>query len=352
MNRNMFRRMLVIGALVAAMTSVTATAQAGWGIWGGCCGHGAPALGWTGYDYSYYAGWGGGACCDYGVYRPAYVPVYTSYYADWCDPCYTPPRRGCFSRLLHGWRSHHYGYYANWHRPVWSVAVCCPTCGEYGVECGCGELEGDLYYGEPAIVPDATSPSPTPAVPPASSQDLPAGEEQTSLTIDSALLTVNLPRDARVLVNGLPTRSTGDMRRFVSRNLNPGFNYTYEVTAEATINGQSVAQTKTVHLRAGDQVELAFDLRTSASIETALTLHVPSDAKVLLAGNETRGSGPVRTFRTTKLDGGKTWAKYLVQVTVLRDGENLTKEQTITLRAGDQAELTFDFDGDKVAAAR
>ena len=39
-------------------------------------------------------------------------------------------------------------------------------------------------------------------------------------------------------------------------------------------------------------------------------------------------------------------------MTVLRDGENLTKEKTITLRAGDQAELTFDFDTDKVADVR
>ena len=37
---------------------------------------------------------------------------------------------------------------------------------------------------------------------------------------------------------------------------------------------------------------------------------------------------------------------------VVRGGENLTKEEMITLRAGDQTELTFDFDVDKVADAR
>jgi uncharacterized protein (TIGR03000 family) len=353
MNKIMFRRMLTVGALVAALMTVSATAQAGWRTWGDCCGYGAPALGWTGYNYGYYAGWGGAGCCDYGVYRPAYVPAYTSCYSGCYDSCYAPVYRGCLSRLSYRWNAHHYGYYWGVRRPFWGVAACCPTCGDTGGDCGCGEVSGGgVQYGEPSIVPDATPQNPTPAVPPAPGQDLPTPEKQTSLTVDSALLTVNLPRDAKVLVNGIPTRSTGDMRRYVSRNLNPGFNYTYEVTAEAMVNGKPVTQTKTVHLRAGDQVQLAFDLQSQESIETALTLHVPSDAKVLLAGNETRGSGPVRTFRTTKLDGGKTWARYTVQVTVLRGGENLTKEKTITLRAGDQTELTFDFDADKVADIR
>jgi uncharacterized protein (TIGR03000 family) len=189
-------------------------------------------------------------------------------------------------------------------------------------------------------------------MPPTPGSDLPTPEKQTSLTVDSALLTINVPVDARVLVNGMPTRSTGDLRRYVSRNLNPGFDYSYEVTAEANIDGKAVTQTKMVHLRAGDRVELAFDLRTREPVETGLTIHVPSDARVFLAGNETRGNGPVRTFRTTKIDGGKAWSMYAVKVTVVRDGEDLTKEKTITLRAGDQAELTFDFEVDKVADAR
>jgi uncharacterized protein (TIGR03000 family) len=358
MNRIMFRRMLLVSAIAAALMTVSATAQAGWRHWGGYYGFGVPALGWNGYNYGYYAGWGGlgwggVGCCDYGVFRPAYVPPVTACYTGCFDPCCAPSYRGCLSRLSYRWNAHHYGYYWGYRRPLWSVAACCPTCGEISTDCGCGGgVEGDVQYGQPSVVPEANPQSPTLAVPPAGGQDLPTPEKQTSLTVDSALLTVSVPTDARVLVNGMPTRSAGELRRYVSKNLNPGFNYTYEVTAEANVNGTPVTQTKTVHLRAGDQVDLAFDLRTQEPVETALTLHVPSDAKVFLAGNETRGHGPVRTFRTTKLDGGKAWNQYVVQVTVTRDGENLTKEKTITLRAGDQTELTFDFDTDKVADIR
>ncbi|MHB9076537.1 MAG: TIGR03000 domain-containing protein [Pirellulaceae bacterium] len=346
----MFRRTLMIGALAAAMIAISATAQAGWRHGWGYYGYGGPVLGWTGYDYGYYAGWGGAGCCDSGAYRPAYVPAYTSCYTGCYDPCY---RGSCLSRLSYRWNAHHYGYYWGSRRAYWGGTSCCSTCGS-STDCGCGggEVEGDVLYGAPSVVPDATPQSPTPAVPPTPGSDLPTPEKQTSLSVDSALLTVNVPADARVLVNGMSTRSTGDLRRYVSRNLNPGFDYSYEVTAEANIGGKVVTQTKMVNLRAGGQAELAFDLRAQAPVETALTIHVPSDARVFLAGNETRGNGSVRTFRTTKIDGGKAWSMYAVKVTVVRDGEDLTKEKTITLRAGDQAELTFDFEADKVADAR
>ena len=351
----MLRRVLMVGVVAVATLSVTSTADACWRCRGWYSG---PVLGWTGYNYGYYAtSWGGwGAdCCDYGCYRPAYVPTYTSC----CTPCYTscydPCYRGCgvglLSRVAYRWRTHHYGYYWGGYRPNWSVGDCCSVCGE--LDCGCGVETGDVLYGEPSVVPESAPAGPTPATPPAAEgEGEPTPEKQTLRQSHSALLTVSVPTNARVLVNGVPTRSTGDVRRYVSRNLNPGFSYTYEVTTEASINGQPVTQSKTVHLRAGEEATLAFDMQAQEAVETALTLHVPTDAKVYLAGNETRGQGPVRTFRTTKLNGGKAWSQYVVRVTVVREGEDLTKEETITLRAGDQTELTFDFDVDQVAAAR
>ncbi len=360
MNRAMLRRVLMVSVVAVAVLSVTSTASACWRCGGGygayCCG---PTLGWTGYNYGYYAtsGWYSD-CCDYVAYRPAYVATYTSC----CDPCYTacwdPCYRGCrvglLSRVAYRWRAHHYRYYwdcCDWncYSPCWSVADCCSVCGE--ADCDCGVGTGDVLYGEPSVVPEGSSTSPTPATPPAGDgAGEPSLEKQTRREATSALLTVSVPADARVLVNGVPTRSTGDVRRYVSRNLSPGFRYTYAVTTEAVVNGQPVTQTKTVQLRAGEQATLAFDTPAQEAVETALTLHVPSDAKVYLAGNETQGQGPVRTFRTTRLSSGKEWSQYVVRVTVVRGGEPLEKEETITLRAGDKTELTFDFDVDQVAA--
>jgi uncharacterized protein (TIGR03000 family) len=45
------------------------------------------------------------------------------------------------------------------------------------------------------------------------------------------LLTVWVPYDAKVTINGMPTKSTGSRRQFVSYGLKPGYTYTYDVTA-------------------------------------------------------------------------------------------------------------------------
>ena len=53
-----------------------------------------------------------------------------------------------------------------------------------------------------------------------------------------------------------------------------------------------------------------FDFSAAAATETALTLHVPADAKVYLAGNPTNAQGELRVYRTTGLSAGKAWNGY------------------------------------------
>jgi uncharacterized protein (TIGR03000 family) len=201
------------------------------------------------------------------------------------------------------------------------------------------------------IPPRAPAPA-TPELPadPALPSVLP--EQQTSHRLGNALLTVQVPEGTRVFVNGVPTKSTGMVRRYVSRNLAPGYHYTYEVRAEANIDGKPVVETKTVHMRAGQTAKLAFDVIGQTNVETALTLNVPRDAKVFLAGNEAPGTGIQRTFRTTKLSQGNSWTDYAIRVQVDRNGKTMTKEQTITLQAGDSRALTFQFGVDRLASAR
>ena len=71
-------------------------------------------------------------------------------------------------------------------------------------------------------------------------------------------MTVWVPYDAKVTVNGLPTRSQGSRRQFVSYGLNPGFSYKYVVRAEIVRNGRVIRDNKTVVLTAGDREALAF----------------------------------------------------------------------------------------------
>jgi uncharacterized protein (TIGR03000 family) len=82
---------------------------------------------------------------------------------------------------------------------------------------------------------------------------------------------------------------------------------------------------------------------------TRLTLHVPAEAKVTLAGVETKQAGETRQFSTSRLAPGQEWNDYKVVVEVERDGKMVSEERVITLRGGDAQELSIDVDGTQVA---
>lgn len=334
MLNNVLRRSVWGLAVAALILAAHGKADGSWPVWRAY--QGAPVVGWGGYTYSYFDA----DCCwpTCGVvYQPYVVRPIT-------------PVRTLLSGIANRWRAHHYTYYWGW--GGWGCCdCCCAVCGCAVIDCGCGSVVSPgVIYESPTIVPET---GPTPANPPSNpSDELYRPGSESRLAPQSAMLTVRVPQQARIYVNGVETRSTGDLRRYVSRDLAPGYQYTYEVTAEAVVDGQPVTSTKTVQLRAGEQTELAFDLRATKQLETALTVHVPADAQVYLAGNATRGTGPVRTFRTTQLPAGEAWSDYVVRVVVDRNGEQLDREAQITLRAGDRQELTFDFNMDKVASAR
>lgn len=206
-----------------------------------------------------------------------------------------------------------------------------------------------------------------PGLPPVNDSEMPLDDNAAPAPPDSgarlyrpsanAVLTVHVPADAQVFVNDLPTTSTGSLRRYVSNGLRFGYNYTYHIRAEVVRAGQTVTETKTVKLQAGDNSNVEFALNDSNSdpianqpVRTSLTVHVPAEAKVYLSGNETRGTGEVRTFSTTKLATGETWGNYVVRVELTRDGHTLAKEETVNLKGGDIRELTVDFDATQVAS--
>jgi uncharacterized protein (TIGR03000 family) len=87
-------------------------------------------------------------------------------------------------------------------------------------------------------------------------------------------------------------------------------------------------------------------------VETSITATVPADAKVNLGGSETKATGETRVFRTSALAPGAEWKDYKVVATREIDGRTISKEQTFTLKAGDQKEIAFDFDTTSVADAR
>ncbi len=165
------------------------------------------------------------------------------------------------------------------------------------------------------------------------------------------MLTVHVPADAEVYVNGARTMSRGSLRRYVSRNMLDGLDYTYNVRVVAQVDGRPVTESKQIRVRAGEMANLAFELRP-APAETSLTLHVPADARVYLGGQETTSRGTVRTFKTAEMRVGQAWTDYAVRVVVERNGRQEVKQQMIDLAAGENRELEFDFTIDKIASSR
>jgi uncharacterized protein (TIGR03000 family) len=265
--KNMHRpswKVLLFGlVMVIALFCVVDQASAG------CHGCGAaygafPA--YTAWDY----GWNG--CCGdwYGGYRYAYRPF----------------RHGCRTGWYGGWYAG-YGYYNPCCYPTYS---CCETtavtscCGD-SIYSGTVNAQGtQTLQGQPTPAapkkpvieaPNApgmpTEPGTTPTPPTPGTESTPAtpvmpGAPTTSVTPEnSGMLTVWVPYDAKVTINGMATKSTGSRRQFVSYNLTDGFSYKYEVKAEVVRDGKIIEDTKTVVLTAGANNAVAFGFNIAPS---------------------------------------------------------------------------------------
>jgi uncharacterized protein (TIGR03000 family) len=258
---------LLIGLVVVlALSMVTPQAQArwwgcGWGGcgWGGCgwggCGWGGCGWGGCGYGRCGWRGWGCGGC-GYG-----------------CGSCYS----GCWSGCYGG-----------------SCGTCGSGCGYAAYDCGCTgyaapagtapamaptparkpelPIESAPAPGMPAMPAPGTEPAapgmmpgmpanPTPPAPP-----ITPGKTGATSADASGVLTVWVPYDAKVTVNGLVTKSTGSRRQFVSFGLKPGLSYKYVVKAEVIREGKTVEDTQTTVLTAGQVTAVAFGFNQTEQV--------------------------------------------------------------------------------------
>jgi uncharacterized protein (TIGR03000 family) len=88
---------------------------------------------------------------------------------------------------------------------------------------------------------------------------------------NSALLTIWVPADAKVLVNGQPTRTTGSRREYVSHGLTPGLTYKYEICAQIIRDGKLLEESKVVLLTAGAMEGVAFGFNAAPPVGVAST---------------------------------------------------------------------------------
>jgi uncharacterized protein (TIGR03000 family) len=126
---------------------------------------------------------------------------------------------------------------------------------------------------EPALPAPDTMPAPAmPAMPgmePAPS--VPAEPTSTSAPTpeNSGVVTVWLPFDAKVTINGRATSSTGSRRQFVSYGLKPGYSYKYVIHAEVETDGNTLESDRTVTLTAGSNTSVAFGVIQNPAADLA-----------------------------------------------------------------------------------
>jgi len=92
---------------------------------------------------------------------------------------------------------------------------------------------GTLTYSSPQVAPSWAGPAP-------------------------ARLVVRLPADARLTIDGGPTRSTGPTRWYVSPPLGPGKTFHYDLRAEVVRDGRRLTATRRVAVRAGQEVDVTM----------------------------------------------------------------------------------------------
>ena len=269
----------------------------------------------------------------------------------------------------HGSHGSHGGLFSHWRARraawashgssggSWGSSGGASSGGSSGGSHGSWGSSGGSSGGHGGVVPEDAGDGPVETAPeaeaPASTD---AENEAQLLQANSAQLTVQVPTEAKIRVNGNETSSTGATRWYVSRSLRPGFGYAYTVEATVQRDGRPVMQTQTITLRAGQHQHLAFefsDVQEAIAEEnrsdTRLTLNVPEHATVVLGGRETFATGAVRVFATDRLNGSDKWEDYTIRVSLELGGEIVSREQSITLNAGDDKQLTFDFEKTRIA---
>jgi uncharacterized protein (TIGR03000 family) len=92
-----------------------------------------------------------------------------------------------------------------------------------------------------------------------------AGAASAQADPQPVYLRVYVPADAKVMIEGVATKQTGDTRRFVSpplAALPAGKKYAYTVKATFTLNGKEETREKTINVEPGKEFEV--DLRLTA----------------------------------------------------------------------------------------
>jgi uncharacterized protein (TIGR03000 family) len=129
---------------------------------------------------------------------------------------------------------------------------------------GCYGVYGGLAYGGVAVARPVVAAVPVASVP-SSVIDVAQSRPRVSDTT-VAHVTVRLPADARLWVDGAACPLSSETRSFDTPTLESGKQYVYNLRAAVVRDGQTVEQTQRVVIAAGRQVNVTFGELNAASL--------------------------------------------------------------------------------------
>lgn len=182
----------------------------------------------------------------YGCYASYYYPTYVSC----CHGCYSYP--SCYTS---------YSY---------PVSSCCfSACHGCGVPIVVGSVtppQGNVDVAQVTTSRPETliagSSNPQAAVPTAvasAPKNGPAAQP-VSIPTNAARITVILPADAKLLVDGVECPLTSDVRSFNTPTLQTGMSYFYVMKMEVEKDGRTITESRRVRMTAGQHVEVNFNV--------------------------------------------------------------------------------------------
>jgi uncharacterized protein (TIGR03000 family) len=168
------------------------------------------------------------------------------------------------------------------------------------------------------------------------------GEPTKEKPANAATVLVKAPMDVRVKFNGQLANRTTEEQTFVTPALEPGQNYSYQVTAEAERDGKPVTRTKKVMVKANEQARVDFsDLTVPVGTGAArVTVVAPAGAKVYVDNVAINVNGTRTTFETPALTAGRSYF-YIIKAEVEREGRPQTESQRVVVQAGKEVTVEF-----------
>jgi uncharacterized protein (TIGR03000 family) len=150
---------------------------------------------------------------------------------------------------------------------------------------------------------------------------------------------VRMPADAKLFADGQATVQGGAERVFLTPELTAVRDYQYTLTVEHPAGGEP--QTKQVVVRAGHRTVVEFSTTAAAEkVTSAVTVALPSRAKLFVDGVATSASAGTTTFRTPELVKGKAYG-YEFRAEIEKDGKTEILSRQVNFKGGEPVTVNF-----------